>query len=370
MENPPALEPKQDPLRGGTYRMKQWKKQMKYTTWGSSDRFPYLPSSVPLSKAQWGKVHSLHSTPWGLGLVTYTLLHPMEYTPPYVFLLCSMALNYGHSPRPPNNSPPEPNWLPLHLIIHLPKTAGFHKQILMQRESLLPGKTSLINSVSPPIQQLFKTLLSKESWWHSIKCLLDIQACITIQHWCDNYPLDECTLPIGRPAPHWTITLKDTYATHRNNFRSRVWCGWRWMPAVSDLETTGPNQTIPSASSATLSPKTTSTSLPNPRRSHLFDSASWAKSIGYSITPSTEVMLGLELIMDTLTQTFTIIFLTELKDYHNSLILQLIWALKNGHIKFAQTGILSLSRGYEKEDRYITVAVTKYPFYSLAMHEN
>ena len=74
---------------------------------------------------------------------------------------------------------------------------------------------------------------------------------------------------------------------------------------------------------------------------------------------------------DAPTQTFTINFLTELKGYCNSLILQLIWALANGIIKFAQTGILSLSRGYkEEEDRYITVAVTKHPFYSLAMHEN
>ena len=37
--------------------------------------------------------------------------------------------------------------------------------------------------------------------------------------------------------------------------------GWRQMPAISDLEIAIPSQTTPTASSATLSLKTTSTSL-------------------------------------------------------------------------------------------------------------
>ena len=77
--------------------MNKWKKQMKYTTWGFSEWFSSLPSPAPLSEAQLGEVHS---TLWGLGLDAYTLLHPIGSTLPCVFLVCSMALNYGHSPTP------------------------------------------------------------------------------------------------------------------------------------------------------------------------------------------------------------------------------------------------------------------------------
>ena len=46
-----------------------------------------------------------------------------------------------------------------------------------------------------------------------------------MQHQCENYPLGDCALPIGRPAPHWTITLHDTYATHKSNFRIHLLTG-------------------------------------------------------------------------------------------------------------------------------------------------
>ena len=28
---------------------------------------------------------------------------------------------------------------------------------------------------------------------------------------CEKYPLGDCALPIGRPTPHWTVTLQDMH---------------------------------------------------------------------------------------------------------------------------------------------------------------
>ena len=70
----------------------------------------------------------------------------------------------------------------------------------------------------PSIKQLFSTPRNKETWKRSVKWLLNIRAYITVLDRCEKYPLGDCDLPIGRPAPHWTVTLHDTHATCKNNF--------------------------------------------------------------------------------------------------------------------------------------------------------
>ena len=73
-----------------------------------------------------------------------------------------------------------------------------------------------------------------------------------------------------------------------------------------------------------------------------------------------EVVLGLEWIKDTPTQTFIIDFLTQLKSARSSLILPIrarppqpsviYYLCHNWLQKFAQTGILSSSGGYKEEE--------------------
>ena len=77
----------------------------------------------------------------------------------------------------------------------------------------------------PSIKQLLSTPYNKETWKRSIKRLLNIRAYISMQDQCEKYPLGDCALPIGRPAQHWTVTLQDTRATRRNNFRIRLLVG-------------------------------------------------------------------------------------------------------------------------------------------------
>ena len=59
----------------------------------------------------------------------------------------------------------------------------------------------LVNKLGlPSIEQPFKTPHNKESWKRSIKCLLDVEAYISMQQQCENYFLGNCAFPIGRLA--------------------------------------------------------------------------------------------------------------------------------------------------------------------------
>ena len=187
----------------------------------------------------------------------------------------------------------------------------------------------------PSIKQLLSTPRNKETWKRSIKRLLNIRAYITMLDQCEEYPLGDCDLPIGRPAPHWTVTLQDTHATRRNNFRIRLLVGcdgleadasrFRWRKDRSQPN----NPTCKLCHSEPEDPLHFIAKCPalSPVRSRLL-----------SATPETikphlpdleadplrfaEVVLGLEWIKDTPTQMFIIDFLTQLKSARSSLILR------------------------------------------------
>lgn len=80
----------------------------------------------------------------------------------------------------------------------------------------------LVNKLGlPSIEQPFKTPHNKESWKRSIKCLLDVEAYISMQQQCENYSLGNCAFLIGRLAPtldnhppghlYATCTCKNNY---------------------------------------------------------------------------------------------------------------------------------------------------------------
>ena len=83
----------------------------------------------------------------------------------------------------------------------------------------------LVNKLGlPSIEQPFKTPHNKQSWKRSIKCLLDVEAYISMQQQCENYFLGNCAFPIGRlartldnhPPRHLyaTCTCKNNYWIH------------------------------------------------------------------------------------------------------------------------------------------------------------
>ena len=130
----------------------------------------------------------------------------------------------------------------------------------------------------PSIQLLFKSSHQKESW----KRYQAPAPYISMQHQCENYHLGDCALLIGRPASHWAITLHDTYATRKYNFRIRLFTPCDGLEDDASCFRSRNNHSQlnnPIASSATLNPNTTSTSLPSALPSHLSDPVSWATSL-------------------------------------------------------------------------------------------
>ena len=186
----------------------------------------------------------------------------------------------------------------------------------------------------PSIKQLLSTSRSKETWKRSVKRLLNIRAYITALDQCERYPLGDCDLPIGRPAPHWTVTLHDTHATRKNNFRIHLLVGcdgleadasrFRWRKDHSHpnnptcklchSEPEDPYHFIAKCPALSSVRSRLLSATPEAIKPHLPDP---------EVDPRrfTEVILGLEWIKDTPTQLFIIDFLAQLKSARSSMIL-------------------------------------------------
>ena len=148
-----------------------------------------------------------------------------------------------------------------------------------------------------------------------------------MQQQCKNYPLGDCTLP---------TVLQDTYATRKNNFRICLLTGCDGLEGDASCSRSRNNQSQPNNPICKLC-------LSEPEDHFHFIAKCLALSpvrscllsnVPAAIAPHlpcletdplhfTEVMLGLEWIKDTPTHTFTINFLAQLKNYCNSLTLQL-----------------------------------------------
>ena len=77
----------------------------------------------------------------------------------------------------------------------------------------------------PSISDLLGTQRAHNSWKSAIKRLLSIQANLSLADDCPHLPIGACDLPLGKPAPHWAITLADIHRTRSNNFRIRLLTG-------------------------------------------------------------------------------------------------------------------------------------------------
>ena len=255
-------------------------------------------------------MHSLPSTPLGLDLDAYALLHPIDSTVPCLpimlygselWLLTNTELNiFEHTHRKilrtiqglklPTRCPTtalqsligsrsiqsfiaKRQVIFMNSIISM-QSSDLPKQVFEvrnanpnARESLLLGKTSLTNSASPPSN------------------------CYSNHHIKRNS---------GNAQSSASLISKLTYPC---NISARI--------------------------TATLSLKTTSTSLPSGPPSHPSldnipgEIAPHLPDLDTDPVRFTEVMLGLEWIKDTLTQSFIINFLTQIKNYRNLIISQL-----------------------------------------------
>ena len=69
------------------------------------------------------------------------------------------------------------------------------------------------------IKQLLSLSCNKGAWKRSVKRLLNIRAYITAQDQHEEYPLSDCDLPIGKPAPHTGLSPP----RHPRNPQEQYW---------------------------------------------------------------------------------------------------------------------------------------------------
>ena len=106
------------------------------------------------------------------------------------------------------------------------------KRLLQERLStpsakgLIPAYRHLLDDLRlPSISQLLTQPPKPESWKNSTKKLLNFKTYLSLMEDCIDLHIGACSIPIGRPTRHWSITLGDTNATRRTNFRIRLLTG-------------------------------------------------------------------------------------------------------------------------------------------------
>ena len=63
------------------------------------------------------------------------------------------------------------------------------------------------------------------SWKKSTRKLLNYNTYLSLLEDCVDFHIGACSIPIGRPARHWSVTLGDVKATRSTNFRIRLLTG-------------------------------------------------------------------------------------------------------------------------------------------------
>jgi len=106
-------------------------------------------------------------------------------------------------------------------------------QRLLQEQLSIPSAKGLISAYRhlledlrlPSISQLLTQPPKLESWKSSTRKLLNLKTYLSLMEDCTNLHIGACSIPIGRPAHHWSVTLGDTNETRQTNFRIRLLTG-------------------------------------------------------------------------------------------------------------------------------------------------
>ena len=74
----------------------------------------------------------------------------------------------------------------------------------------------------PSIDELLNQPPNCESWKKSTRKLLSYRSYRSLMEDCVDLHIGACSIPIGRPARHWSVTLGDVRATRSSDFRIRL----------------------------------------------------------------------------------------------------------------------------------------------------
>ena len=106
------------------------------------------------------------------------------------------------------------------------------KKLLIKRtqdplaKGLIPDlQTTLDHFNLPSINILLDNPVKPISWKRSIKKQLGVRAYLKFLENCQECFLSKCDTKIGRPLPHWSVTIGDVQRTRATNFRIRLLVG-------------------------------------------------------------------------------------------------------------------------------------------------
>ena len=93
-------------------------------------------------------------------------------------------------------------------------------------KGLIPTYRHLLDDLRlPSIDELLNQPPNRKSWKKSTRKLLSYRSYLSLMEDCVDLHIGACSIPIGRPARHWSVTLGDVKATRRSNFRIRLLTG-------------------------------------------------------------------------------------------------------------------------------------------------
>ena len=93
-------------------------------------------------------------------------------------------------------------------------------------KGLIPDLQSTLDHLNlPSIKILLDNPVYPAYWKRTIKKQLGVRAYLKFLEDCQECILSDCDTKIGRPLPHWSVTIGDVQRTRATNFKIRLLVG-------------------------------------------------------------------------------------------------------------------------------------------------
>ena len=143
------------------------------------------------------------------------------------YLLCVISLVLAGFPPLSHRQVAFVNFIAIMELSALPR------RLLGHRVSCIPVWRALLEDLNlPSISDLLANQRAHNSWKLATKRLLTIHSNLSLSVDCPLLPIGLCNLPLGKPAPHWALTLTNTKKTRNNNFHICLLTGCDGLEAV------------------------------------------------------------------------------------------------------------------------------------------
>ena len=128
----------------------------------------------------------------------------------------------------------------------LPRRLLEHRVSCNATAGCIPVWRALLEDLNlPTISDLLANQRAHNSWKLATKQLLTIHSNLSLSVDCPLLPIGLCNLPLGKPTPHWALTLTNTKKTRSNNFRIHLLTGCDGLEAVQVASGRGRTSALP-----------------------------------------------------------------------------------------------------------------------------